>query len=33
MSDTAEDVELPYNDDAPQGEKISVLEERLDVLG
>ena len=33
MSDTAEEVELPYNDAASQTEKIDALEERLDALG
>jgi len=33
MSDTAEEVELPYNDTASQTEKIDALEERLDALG
>jgi proteasome regulatory subunit len=33
MSETAEDIDLPYNDDASQTEKINTLENRLDSLG
>jgi len=32
MSDTVDDVELPYEEGAPQQEKIEALRERLDVL-
>ena len=33
MSETAEDVDLPYDDGASQTEKIDALEDRLDSLG
>jgi proteasome regulatory subunit len=32
MTDTVDDVDLPYEDDASQQEKVEALEERLDIL-
>ena len=32
MTDTGDDVELPYDDDASKQEKVESLEERLEVL-
>ena len=32
MTDTVDDVELPYDDDASKQEKVESLEERLEVL-